>query len=164
MGWFVVTASMLVLLAPDSGRAAPTPGAIEQPTVEVRSLAPGQGAGVPYWPFAPYGGTSTPTLARVDVDAVLPPQGCGAFTWSVHPVAASKAPGPFCVGVLEGTAVPLLVVGRPGAAPYILVPGEVSVGEDADGARSVSVGQPATPLPALVDAVRAWVAALGRRP
>jgi len=155
----LLLAAVSSLLGAHAGHAAPGKGDIEQPTVDVRPLAPGKRLALAYWPFAAHPGAGTPTLLRVDVDARIRPEGCGPVTWSNHPVQASKAIGPFCVGVTEGNATPLLVVGRPGSAPYILVPTELDLADGSEGRRTVRLGQPTTPLPAVVEAIQRWAAA-----
>lgn len=156
-------AAALSLPAPPAGRASPETDDIEQPVIDVRPVAPGTHLALPYWPFEAHSGSSTPTLMRVDVDARVRPDGCGPIAWSKHPVQASKAAGPFCVGLLEGIAKPLLVVGRPGGVPYIVLPSELEVVEDAEGGRTVQLGQPTTPLPAVVEAIQRWAAAPEQR-
>lgn len=140
-----------------SATAGPAPGpAPEPPAVDVRPLAPDRLPTLPYWPFTPVDDPS-PALDAIPIDAPLDPGGCGGLTWDRHPVSGATAPGPFCVALLDGDP-PLLVVGRPGEDPYVLVPARVGLVADGD-THTVTVQAPRIALPGVTAAVRRWAAA-----
>ena len=146
-----MAAVLLVLV----GTASATPTA-RTPTITARAVIPGALPTLSYWPFSEHSGDDDPLLHRVDIDARIAPTGCGTSTWTTHPVPGARTEGPFCVAVLAGLDVPLLVVGRPGAAPYILAPGALATAESADGEHIVQFDAPTQPLPTVVDAIRRW--------
>ncbi len=135
--------------------AGPAP---EPPTVDLRPLAPDRLPTLPYWPFTP-SDAPLPALDAIPIDAPLDPGGCGALTWDRHPVPGATAPGPFCVALLDGD-LPLLVIGRPGQDPSIIVPARIGLAADGD-THTVTVQAPRIALPAVTAAVRRWAAAPG---
>ncbi len=151
---FGLICGLAALATPAAAPAAPTP---EPPPVTIRPLAPDETPTLPYWPFAP-GDAAIPGLDAIPIDATLRPDGCGPLTWSRHPVPGAEAPGPFCVALIEAPAAPLLVVGRPGAAPYVIAPTRMTLDHTPDG-RRLTLGGPIAALPGLTAAVRRWAAA-----
>lgn len=147
--WLQHIAALLLTMATAASAAPNAP-------IRARPLPPGEQPALSYWPFAPHPDDSTPLLTRIDIDARVAPAGCGPLTWSAHPVPGAIAAGPFCVAVIDGLAAPLLVVGRPGGAPYILAPGALTASADA-----VQVDAPQAARPAVTEAVRRWAAAPG---